>query len=292
MPATRRAPTRSSPARATSPTSRRECTRCASSRFASGRDMARTPTILLVDDDPEVGRLLGRALRDQDPTFVLECFETARDGERAIAEEPPDCIVLDYRLPDDSGIDCLRRVRRSRPDVPVVMLTGADSAEIAVEAMKLGASDYVVKHGRYLKTVVAKVREALGRRHLARARWRDEADAGPREAAPSSEPTAGEPSLAGILGESPVLRAALRLAERAARSNVPVLLQGESGTGKELFARAVHDRSARARAAFLAQNCAALPEALLEGELFGHVRGAFTGADRDRRGLFEAASGG
>lgn len=253
--------------------------------------MAPSPTILLIDDDPEIGRLLSRALRDEDPTLVLECFATGGDGERAIVELPPDCVVLDYRLPDSSGLDCLRRIRRTSPNVPVIMMTGADNAEVAVEAMKLGATDYVVKHGRYLRTAVAKVREALGHRQLARAA------AQPRVTTRAGVGSTVQAAPAGaafgrIVGQSEMLQTAIALAGRAARSNVPVLIEGESGTGKELFACAIHECGARARAPFLAQNCAALPDALLEGELFGHVRGAFTGADRDRRGLFEAASGG
>jgi DNA-binding NtrC family response regulator len=252
--------------------------------------MARQPTIVLIDDDREIGRLLERALRDEDPSFRLECFEIAGDGERGVAELAPECVLLDYRLPDGSGLDCLRRLRRSAPEVPVVMLTGADSVDLAVEAMKLGAVDYVVKHGRYLRTVAVKVREAVGRRQLSRVATLHVAPI----ATGDQTNAAGAPRAAfgGIVGASPALQQAVTLVGRAARSTVPVLLEGESGAGKELFAHAVHEQSARSRGPFLAQNCAALPEALLESELFGHVRGAFTGADRDRRGLFEAATGG
>ena len=156
--------------------------------------------------------------------------------------------------------------------------------------MKLGAVDYLVKHGKFLNRVPMVVREALGRREIARA---------------LGAPGAGEPSLPplepeareayrrqGIIGESPAIEVVLALAERAAQSRVAVLLEGETGTGKEVLAHALHAQSPRASKPFLAVNCAALPETLLESELFGHVKGAFTGADRDRLGLFREADTG
>ncbi len=250
--------------------------------------MPAPPTVLLIDDDPDLVRPLDRALAEVDPSFVLEVAATVREGEAAIAERPVACVLLDYRLPDASGLDFLRRLKHVAPHVPVVMLTASDSTEVAVEAMKLGARDYVVKVGRYPRMAARKVREVLGKDVLARAARRAESpppDAGDR--------TRGEPSrIDGIVGDSVLLAEAVALVRRAARSSIPVLLEGESGVGKELFARAIHAESPRRDRRFVAQNCAALQDALLESELFGHVKGAFTGADRDRAGLFEAATGG
>jgi two-component system response regulator AtoC len=248
--------------------------------------------ILVIEDSPDTARLVAAALGDAD--FDAVTAPSARAGLQRLGQAEFDCVVLDYRLPDADGLKTLRRIRQAHPDLPVVVVTGAGSEEIAVEAMKLGATDYVVKHGKWLLTVPLVVREALGRRELERAatRYRKALTDTRREVSQLRRELRERYRLEGIIGESQAIEQALVLAERAAQARITVLLEGETGTGKELFARAIHYHGPRARGPFLAQNIAALPETLLETELFGHVRGAFTGAERSRRGLVEEADGG
>ncbi len=256
--------------------------------------MSKPPCVLLIEDNPHTARLLGDALRAASEAFEVAAVSSAHAGLAHLAAHGADVVLLDYRLPDGDGLECLRRLRHRYPQLPVILVTGEGSEEVAVEAMKLGATDYLVKHGRYLVTVPVKVREALGRSALARAAayYRRALHSERRQVMRLRHELREAYRLEGIVGDSEGIEQALGLAERAAHSRATVLLAGETGTGKELFARAIHYRGRRAGGPFLACNCAAVPEPLLESELFGHVRGAFTGADRAHRGLFEEAHGG
>jgi two-component system nitrogen regulation response regulator GlnG len=209
----------------------------------------------------------------------IEAARTAEDGLRQITDQPPDVILLDVHLPDLSGLETYQRIRRIDGRIPVIFITWAASADTAIEAMKEGAYDYLFKPFSLaqLRGVVAQALE-LGR--LMRR---------PAVVAETHSPEDGEDA---IIGRCPAMGEVYKAIGRVAAQNVLVLITGESGTGKELVARAIYQHSNRARAPFLAINCAAIPENLLESELFGHEKGAFTGAERRRIGKFEQCSGG
>ena len=230
--------------------------------------------LLVVEDRESLRRMLERALAGEGYAVVTEP-DLAPALARFDQGEPFDLVLTDLRLPGGSGLELVAAARRSRPELPVVVLTGFGTVATAVEAMKLGAADFVEKPVD-LDALFRVVRSLL-------------APAAATTAAPVVYEVAGALP---IVGRHPRLRAALRMLERVAPTETTVLLTGESGTGKELFARALHALSPRAARPFVAVNCAAIPETLVETELFGHERGAFTGADRRRAGRFELARGG
>jgi two-component system nitrogen regulation response regulator GlnG len=234
--------------------------------------------LLLVDDDPVL--IVDQLRHVFEPRGVdIEVALTGEEGLRQAAEHYPDVVLLDVRLPDLSGLDVYQRLREIDARIPVVFITATTTADTAIEAMKQGAYDYLFKplDLRQLQTVVGQALE-LGRLM--------------REPAVVAEVPPEDDRGDAIIGSCPAMREVYKAIGRVADQNVIVLITGESGTGKELVARAIYQHSARARAPFLAINCAAIPEALLEGELFGHEKGAFTGADRRRIGKFEQVSGG
>jgi DNA-binding NtrC family response regulator len=226
--------------------------------------------ILVVEDRDSLRRMLARALEGEGHEVRVADDLPAALAELADAASL-DLVLTDLRLPSGSGLEVLAEARRRRADLPVVVLTAFGTVPGAVEAMKLGAAEFLEKPVD-LDTLFALVRSLA----------RQESEAEVFEA-PGAPP---------IVGAHPRLRAALRLLARVAPTGSTVLLTGESGTGKELFARALHALSRRARGPFVAVNCAAIPESLVETELFGHEKGAFTGADRRRAGRFELARGG
>jgi len=235
------------------------------------------PDILLVEDKDSLRRVL-RLTLEQAGYSVTEA-EDARAGMQAIALVPHRIVLTDLRMPHGSGLDVLKAARAADPDVPVIVMTAFGSIDEAVQAMKDGAQDFLQKpvDSNHLLLLVERALEHSRLRTeniLLREEW---------------SRRYGFPR---IIGESEAIKRAVSETQRVAQTGATVLLLGESGTGKELFARAVHHLSPRRAGAFVAINCAAIPETLIENEFFGHERGAFTGAGERRQGKFELASGG
>ncbi|MET0398338.1 MAG: sigma-54 dependent transcriptional regulator [Longimicrobiaceae bacterium] len=233
------------------------------------------PTLLVVDDEPNIRRLLELSLGDGG--YRVLTAATAAEASRLLASERVDVLLTDLQLPDRSGLELLAEVRAARADLPVILITAYGTVESAVQAIRAGAFDYVMKPFR-VEEIEALVERALG---LTRAE---------RENAYLREVSA--PEFEGMVAESPAMRAVVEAVERVAPAPTTVLVTGETGSGKELVARAVHARSPRAARLFVALNCAAIPAELLEAELFGVTKGAYTGAAADRPGKFELADGG
>jgi two-component system nitrogen regulation response regulator GlnG len=234
--------------------------------------------LLLVDDDPVM--ILDQLTHVLGPQGIrIEVARTAEAGLRQVAAQLPDVILLDVHLPDLSGLEAYQRIRQIDGRIPVIFITWAATADSAIEAMKEGAYDYLFKplDLARLRSVVVQALE-LGR--LMRA------------PAVVAETPPEDDSGDAIIGRCPAMGEVYKAIGRVAAQNVIALITGESGTGKELVARAIYQHGTRARAPFLAINCAAIPENLLESELFGHEKGAFTGADRKRIGKFEQCNGG
>ncbi len=228
--------------------------------------------ILVADDDAVTCQLLAEVLSRDGATVIGET-----DPRRAlarVAREPVDLAILDVQMPEMNGLALLRGLRERLPDLPVVIMTAFGSIDTAVQAIASGAVDYVSKPMN-VEEIRTTVRRALGRQ------------AEPQAALPA----AGE-GLDGVVGRSPAMVEVYKTIARVAPGRSTVLVLGESGTGKELVARAIHQHSARRKHRFVAIDCGALTETLLESELFGHVRGAFTGAVGDAPGLFAEADGG
>jgi DNA-binding NtrC family response regulator len=243
-------------------------------RGASPTQVQAAQTLLVVDDERSLRFSIGEWARDTG-YLPLEAATGAEALDR-LREHPVDVVLLDLKLPDEDGMEILKRLREEDPTLPVVMLTGHGGLEHAVQATKLGAYDFMQKppNLEHLGVVLHRALEhsRLQRevQHLRGTSWSGQ-----------------------LIGDSKALERALQRVEKAAKSGtVTVLLQGETGTGKELVARHLHARSARASGPFVEMNCSAIPEQLLESELYGHEKGAFTDAKRFRKGLFELADSG
>ncbi len=233
--------------------------------------------VLVIDDDPGVRESMGRMLRTAG--YTVQAVATGEEGFELARGDAFDVILSDMRMPGLSGLDVLRKLRDVRVDASFIIMTGFGTVDAAVESMKLGAVDFVQKPF-FRDELLMRVRAAADRRQLAR-----QVDLLQRQIQPCA-------SLDALVGESPAMKKVKDRIQRAAVATGTVLITGETGTGKELAARAIHAGSPRAERSFVAVNCAALTESLLEAELFGHARGAFTGAATARPGLIEHASGG
>jgi two-component system response regulator HydG len=235
--------------------------------------------VLVVDDEPSARAGLEKLLKQEGHDVIL-----AEDGAQALeraSERPPDVVLTDLKMPNMDGIELLRRMREQDPNIPVIVATAFGDVNTAVQAMRAGAEDYLTKPIDFDALLVA-IDRAMERREI-----KVEAENLRRQLRERD----GE-GLQGLVGASPAMQKVYRVARQVAGSRATVLITGESGTGKGELARAIHMLSPRAKQPFVSLHCASLAESLLESELFGHERGAFTGADKKRIGRFEQANGG
>ncbi len=241
------------------------------------RAWAEPPRVLAVDDEPVVCESIRRVLSEEG--YRVTTTTSAREGIDLLAREEIDLVLLDIKMPDLDGIEFLRRARALSPETEVVIVTGYATIDTAVEAIKLGAFDYLEKPVSPPQLIVAAAR-ALERKHLIdlTRQLRSEIETRHR--------------IGNVICSSRGMRKVMQLVAKVAPATSTVLITGETGTGKDVIARAIHYNSPRHQAPFVVADCASLADSLLESELFGHVRGAFTGAIKDRKGLAETARGG
>ncbi len=235
------------------------------------------PTLLVIDDDTSILHAFRKAFRD--PPLTVLTASTAAEGLDLVARQPPDVVILDLSLPDQPGLQTFRTIQQHDARLPVIFITGHGTTDTAIEAMKLGAFDYLLKPLELpvLRELIGRALEISRLAHVP-------------AVLPADSPAPERSDV--LVGRCTAMQEVYKAIGRVASQDVTVLLLGESGTGKELVARAIYQHSRRADKPFLAINCAAIPETLLESELFGHEKGAFTGADRRRIGKFEQCSGG
>ncbi|HEY4246151.1 MAG TPA: sigma-54 dependent transcriptional regulator [Lacunisphaera sp.] len=236
--------------------------------------MSSPAKVLLIEDDPGVAETLQRVLADEGHEVIVR--KRGDDGLAYATETTVNVVITDLRLPDLNGLELTRRLRAARPRLPVILITAFGTTDTAIEAMKFGAYDYLLKPFA-IPQLIELVRRAVESNRL----MSEPVDLGAQGVARDA-----------LVGRSEVMQAIYKEIGRVASKPVNVLIRGETGTGKELIARALYHHSDRSAAPFIAVNCAAIPEALLESELFGHERGAFTGAEVRRIGRFEQADHG
>jgi len=239
--------------------------------------MTETRSLMIVDDDAAMRQMLDSLFREQG--FAVSDASSAAEALDMASEVEFDAVLSDIKMPGKSGIELVGELRQIRPETPVVLMTAFGSIDSAVEAMRVGAFDYVTKPFEP-EAVLLTIERAIERRAL------EEENRRLRRAVDQTS------SFGDLIGESPAMREIFALIRKVAHGRSSVLITGESGTGKEVVARTLHYHGSRADKPFVPINCTAIPEGLLESELFGHVRGAFTGAHSSKRGLFEKANGG
>ncbi len=235
--------------------------------------------IFIIEDDPMYGRVLSYHL-SQNPEYQVEVFTK---GKECIANmyKKPDIITLDYSLPDMSGLEVLQKIQESAPDIPVIIISGQENIETAVELLKAGAYDYIVKNDDAKSRLWNTIKNA--RDHLLLK----------REVQTLRDEVVHKYEFTNIIkGNSPAIKRVFNLLDKAVRTNITVSITGETGTGKEVAAKAIHFNSNRSKKPFVVVNVSAIPEELIESEMFGHEKGSFTGANARRIGKFEEAGSG
>mgnify|MGYP001419658586 CR=1 FL=1 len=232
--------------------------------------------ILIIEDEESIRRVLVRILNEEDSNFEIYEASDGKKGLESISKEKFDLVLCDIKMPKIDGIELLQRTRKKNSSLPFIMLTGHGNIETAVESMKLGAYDFISKPPD-LNRLITSVRNALEKKELV-----TENKILRKKVAKRYQ----------IIGESKSIKTIHELIDKVAQSEARVLITGESGTGKELVAHQIHEKSLRQKSSFVEVNCAAIPAELIESELFGHTKGSFTSAVRDRQGKFEAANGG
>jgi len=232
--------------------------------------------ILIIEDEEPIRRVLVRILSDEDSSFEIQEASDGKKGIDLIKKESFDLVLCDIKMPKIDGIELLQRTRKTNSSLPFIMLTGHGNIETAVESMKLGAYDFISKPPD-LNRLINSVRNALEKKELV-----TENKLLRQKVAKKYE----------IIGKSKPIMEIHSMVDKVAQTEARVLITGESGTGKELVAHNIHERSSRNKSPFIEVNCAAIPSELIESELFGHLKGSFTSAVKDRQGKFEAANNG
>lgn len=233
--------------------------------------------VLIIDDEDQLRGLLSRIIGLEG--YEVFQADSCKNGLKQLALHDPDVVLCDVRLPDGNGVELIAEIKRVKPLVEVIMLTAHGNIPDGVQAIKNGAFDYLTK-GDDNNRIIPLISRAMDQ--VAKAKQESQAEI----------PVGREYSFDTILGSSMAIREAIALAKKVSVTDVPVLLTGETGTGKEVFAQAIHRNSERAKKSFVAVNCAAFSKELLESEMFGHKAGSFTGALKDKKGLFEEANHG